>query len=102
MRQDSNRSFSGLILPARMASATVLLIDASTDDERLFREELALVRDQPFVQLSAPECSVRIENRAGVLHPAEPRRRLQVRQLLVRKRSDEPREKLYDFRGTGE
>jgi len=31
-----------------MASATVLLIDASTDDERLFREELALVRDQPF------------------------------------------------------
>src|ERR1043165_3593932 len=48
MRQDSNRSFSGLILPARMANATVLLIDASTDDERLFREELALVRDQPF------------------------------------------------------
>jgi diguanylate cyclase (GGDEF)-like protein/PAS domain S-box-containing protein len=31
-----------------MANATVLLIDASTDDERLFREELALVRDQPF------------------------------------------------------
>ena len=49
MRQDSNRSFSGLILPARMANSTVLLIDASTDDERLFREELALVRDQPFM-----------------------------------------------------
>ena len=48
MRQDSNRSFGGLILPARMANSTVLLIDASTDDERLFREELALVRDQPF------------------------------------------------------
>src|SRR3954471_2714667 len=48
MRRDSNRSFSGLILPARMANSTVLLIDASTDDERLFREELALVRDQPF------------------------------------------------------
>src|SRR5678815_3976622 len=48
MRQDSNRSFSGLILPARMANSTVLLIDANTDDERLFREELALVRDQPF------------------------------------------------------
>jgi diguanylate cyclase (GGDEF)-like protein/PAS domain S-box-containing protein len=31
-----------------MASATVLLIDASMDEERLFREELALVRDQPF------------------------------------------------------
>jgi len=31
-----------------MANATVLLIDASTEDERLFREELALVRDQPF------------------------------------------------------
>jgi diguanylate cyclase (GGDEF)-like protein/PAS domain S-box-containing protein len=31
-----------------MANATVLLIDANTDDERLFREELALVRDQPF------------------------------------------------------
>ena len=31
-----------------MANSTVLLIDASTDDERLFREELALVRDQPF------------------------------------------------------
>jgi diguanylate cyclase (GGDEF)-like protein/PAS domain S-box-containing protein len=31
-----------------MTNATVLLIDASTDDERLFREELALVRDQPF------------------------------------------------------
>jgi diguanylate cyclase (GGDEF)-like protein/PAS domain S-box-containing protein len=31
-----------------MANATVLLIDASTDDERLFREELALVRDAPF------------------------------------------------------
>jgi diguanylate cyclase (GGDEF)-like protein/PAS domain S-box-containing protein len=30
-----------------MANATVLLIDASTDDERLFREELALVRE-PF------------------------------------------------------
>jgi PAS domain S-box-containing protein len=32
-----------------MANSTVLLIDASTDDERLFREELALVRDQPFM-----------------------------------------------------
>jgi diguanylate cyclase (GGDEF)-like protein/PAS domain S-box-containing protein len=31
-----------------MANSTVLLIDASTDDERLFREELALLRDQPF------------------------------------------------------
>jgi diguanylate cyclase (GGDEF)-like protein/PAS domain S-box-containing protein len=31
-----------------MTNATVLLIDASTDDERLFREELALVRDTPF------------------------------------------------------
>jgi diguanylate cyclase (GGDEF)-like protein/PAS domain S-box-containing protein len=31
-----------------MANATLLLIDANTDDERLFREELALVRDQPF------------------------------------------------------
>jgi diguanylate cyclase (GGDEF)-like protein/PAS domain S-box-containing protein len=31
-----------------MANATVLLIDASADDERLFREELALVRGQPF------------------------------------------------------
>jgi diguanylate cyclase (GGDEF)-like protein/PAS domain S-box-containing protein len=31
-----------------MANSTVLLIDASTDDERLIREELALVRDQPF------------------------------------------------------
>ena len=32
-----------------MANSTVLLIDASTDDERLLREELALVRDQPFM-----------------------------------------------------
>lgn len=31
-----------------MVNATVLLIDANTDDERLFREEFALVRDQPF------------------------------------------------------
>ena len=31
-----------------MTNATVLLIDANTDDERLFREEFALVRDQPF------------------------------------------------------
>jgi diguanylate cyclase (GGDEF)-like protein/PAS domain S-box-containing protein len=31
-----------------MTHANVLLIDASTDDERLFREEFALVRDQPF------------------------------------------------------
>ena len=31
-----------------MTHATVLLIDANSDDERLFREELALVRDQPF------------------------------------------------------
>jgi diguanylate cyclase (GGDEF)-like protein/PAS domain S-box-containing protein len=31
-----------------MANATLLLIDANTDDERLFREELALLRDQPF------------------------------------------------------
>lgn len=29
-------------------NATVLLIDANADDERLFREEFALVRDQPF------------------------------------------------------
>jgi diguanylate cyclase (GGDEF)-like protein/PAS domain S-box-containing protein len=28
--------------------ATVLLIDANAEDERLFREELALVREQPF------------------------------------------------------
>jgi PAS domain S-box-containing protein len=28
--------------------ATVLLIDATAEDEQLFREELALVRDQPF------------------------------------------------------
>jgi diguanylate cyclase (GGDEF)-like protein/PAS domain S-box-containing protein len=28
--------------------ATVLLIDANAEDEQLFREELALVRDQPF------------------------------------------------------
>jgi len=32
-----------------MANSTVLLIDARTADERLFREELALVRDQPFM-----------------------------------------------------
>jgi diguanylate cyclase (GGDEF)-like protein/PAS domain S-box-containing protein len=31
-----------------MAHATVLLIDANTEDERLFREEFALLRDQPF------------------------------------------------------
>ena len=31
-----------------MAHANVLLIDANTDDERLFREEFAQVRDQPF------------------------------------------------------
>ena len=31
-----------------MTDATVLLIDANTDDERLIREELALVRDAPF------------------------------------------------------
>ena len=31
-----------------MAHADVLLIDANTDDERLFREEFAQVRDQPF------------------------------------------------------
>ena len=31
-----------------MVTATVLLIDANTEDERLFREEFALVRDQPF------------------------------------------------------
>jgi diguanylate cyclase (GGDEF)-like protein/PAS domain S-box-containing protein len=31
-----------------MTNATVLLIDASTDDERLFREEFALLRDRPF------------------------------------------------------
>ncbi len=28
--------------------ATVLLIDANAEDEQLFREELALIRDQPF------------------------------------------------------
>ncbi|HEY7638445.1 MAG TPA: EAL domain-containing protein [Steroidobacteraceae bacterium] len=31
-----------------MTHANVLLIDANTDDERLFREEFALLRDQPF------------------------------------------------------
>ncbi len=31
-----------------MTNAIVLLIDANTDDERLFREEFALVRDRPF------------------------------------------------------
>ena len=31
-----------------MTNATVLLIDASTDDERLFREEFALLRDRPY------------------------------------------------------
>lgn len=31
-----------------MTNATVLLIDANTDDERLFREEFALLRDRPF------------------------------------------------------
>jgi diguanylate cyclase (GGDEF)-like protein/PAS domain S-box-containing protein len=31
-----------------MAHANILLIDANTDDERLFREEFAQVRDQPF------------------------------------------------------
>lgn len=31
-----------------MPTATVLLIDANREDERLFQEELALIRDQPF------------------------------------------------------
>jgi diguanylate cyclase (GGDEF)-like protein/PAS domain S-box-containing protein len=31
-----------------MPTATVLLIDANREDEQLFREELALIRDQPF------------------------------------------------------
>jgi diguanylate cyclase (GGDEF)-like protein/PAS domain S-box-containing protein len=31
-----------------MTNATVLLIDANTDDERLFREEFALLRGRPF------------------------------------------------------
>jgi diguanylate cyclase (GGDEF)-like protein/PAS domain S-box-containing protein len=31
-----------------MTNATVLLIDANTDDERLFREEFALLRDRPY------------------------------------------------------
>lgn len=31
-----------------MTNATVLLIDANTDDERLFREEFALLRDRQF------------------------------------------------------
>jgi diguanylate cyclase (GGDEF)-like protein/PAS domain S-box-containing protein len=31
-----------------MPTATVLLIDANSEDERLFREELALIRDTPF------------------------------------------------------
>ena len=37
------------ILPLRMTPATVLLIDANAEDEQLFREELALIRDRPFV-----------------------------------------------------
>jgi CheY-like chemotaxis protein len=31
-----------------MPTATVLLIDANPEDEQLFREELALIRDRPF------------------------------------------------------
>src|SRR5687768_14163470 len=31
-----------------MTPATVLLIDANAEDEQLFREELALIRDRPF------------------------------------------------------
>ena len=31
-----------------MSTATVLLIDANREDEQLFREELALIRDAPF------------------------------------------------------
>jgi hypothetical protein len=31
-----------------MTPATVLLIDANAEDEPLFREELALIRERPF------------------------------------------------------
>lgn len=40
--------YATLIFSVRMPNATVLLIDANREDEQLFREELALVRDRPF------------------------------------------------------
>ena len=39
---------AGYTRPYSMPTATVLLIDANPEDERLFREELALIRDTPF------------------------------------------------------
>src|SRR5690349_17123675 len=49
MRDGSRGSSAGRdILRPRMTPATVLLIDANAEDEQLFREELALIRDQPF------------------------------------------------------
>jgi hypothetical protein len=48
--------------------------------------------DRPFVRPSAAKWSIGVEDRAGILHPTVPRRRLHVRQLFVGVFADEARE----------
>jgi DNA-binding NarL/FixJ family response regulator len=48
MRDGSGGSSAGRDILPNSVPATVLLIDANAEDEQLFREELAQVRDQPF------------------------------------------------------
>src|SRR5262245_11500291 len=51
MRHSKHGRYAGWkpdILGSSMPTATVLLIDANREDQRLRREELALIRDTPF------------------------------------------------------
>ena len=48
MHHGSGGSSAGRDILQNCMPANVLLIDANAEDEQLFREELALVRDQPF------------------------------------------------------